>query len=394
MSRSSRSAVGVRAWRAALTCAVALGPTAVVVRAAPATRPATHPAGRPADVNPATTPVKPATAPATRPAGPAPKPLTLAPLARPIPSVPTSVADLRAIEQRVEQLTAKVLPAVVGVSVDGGQGSGVIVSSDGYVLTAAHVSGTPDQDIRLTLSDGREVKAKTLGANKGADAGMAKITEPGVWPYCELGKSADLKPGQWVVALGHPGGYRKDRPPVLRLGRVLNNPGVDKFLSTDCTLVGGDSGGPLYDLDGKVVGIHSRIGPSTQNNMHTPVDAFSQTWDRLAKGDEWGGGPLESFFAGRPGPMMGIIGETVGGDEAEGGKGARIKSLIDKTPATDAGMQPGDVIVQFDKKPVRTIDDLSGLIAKKKAGDEVAVVLTRDGKRVEMKVKLVRRPRD
>jgi serine protease Do len=380
MSRSRKRATGaglVPVLSAALIACLSVG---ITVRAdAPATRPAKAATTRPA-------------AAATRPAA-APKPLTLAPPAKPIPTLPASVADLSAIERRVEQMTERVLPAVVGVSVGSGQGSGVIVSSDGYVLTAAHVSGDANENIRLTLADGRIVKAKTLGANKGIDSGMAKITEPGVWPYCELGKSADLKVGQWVAALGHPGGYRKDRPPVLRLGRVLDNRGADKFIGTDCTLVGGDSGGPLFDLDGKVVGIHSRIGPSTQNNMHVPADAFTKSWDRLARGDEWDDS-LMSFFNARPGPMLGILGETVGDDADGGGKGARIKSLIDKTPATDAGMKPGDVIVSFDKKPVRTIADLSGMIEKKKAGDTVSVVLTRDGKRIEKSVKLVRRPRE
>jgi len=266
------------------------------------------------------------TKPATKPS----KPLSLAATAKPISASPESISELKAIEQRVEEVTRTVMPAVVGITVGSGQGSGVIVSPDGYVLTAAHVSGEANIDISLTMPDGRRVKAKTLGLNKGIDSGLCKITEPGEWPYCEIGKSGDLKKGQWVLALGHPGGYRRDRPPVLRLGRILSSTGPNDFIMTDCTLVGGDSGGPLFDLDGKVVGIHSRIGPSTLNNMHVPADTYTQTWDRLAKGELWG----ERFaFISSRGPMLGL-----GGESMEGG-GAKITTVAPDGPAAKAGMK-------------------------------------------------------
>ena len=367
------------------------GPSGKSATTSPSTRPTV------AGATTTTTTTRPA-APATKPVASTAKPLTLAALAKPLSAKPESIADLTAIEGRVEQVAARVLPAVVGVSVGNGQGSGVIISPDGYVLTAAHVSGPAHVSISLTLTDGRRVKAETLGHDEGMDAGLVKIDpkEGQNWPFCEIGKSGPLSAGQWVAALGHPGGYRKDRPPVLRLGKVLSNRGPTEFLVTDCTLVGGDSGGPLFDLDGKVIGIHSRIGPSTQNNMHVPADVFTKSWDRLAKGDEWGANPLSAFLGGRPGPMLGILGETVGGDPADktAGRGVRVRELIEKSPAADNDVKPGDVIVQFDKKPIRTMDELSALIAKKKFGDRASLVLMRDGARIEMTVTLVRRPRE
>ena len=393
----SRKSVPSRCARLALPALLLAAPIwSARADVGPTAKPATtSPSTRPTAAAPAT---KPAVAGATtKPAANA-KPLTLAALAKPLSAKPESIADLTAIEGRVEQVAARVLPAVVGVTVGNGQGSGVIISPDGYVLTAAHVSGPAHVSISLTLTDGRRVRAETLGHDEGMDAGLIKIDakEGQNWPYCEIGKSGPLSAGQWVAALGHPGGYRKDRPPVLRLGKVLANRGPTEFLVTDCTLVGGDSGGPLFDLDGKVIGIHSRIGPSTQNNMHVPADVFTKSWDRLAKGDEWGANPLSAFLGGRPGPMLGILGETVGGNPADkaAGRGVRVKELIEKSPAADVGIKPGDVIVQFDKKPIRTMDELSGLIAKKKFGDRVSVVLMRDGARIEMTVPLVRRPRD
>src|SRR6185295_19283905 len=116
----------------------------------------------------------------------------------------------------------------------------------------------------LTFPDGKQVKGKALGANTGTDSGLIKITDEGKYPYCEMGNSADLKKDQWCVAIGHPGGLKPNRTPPVRLGRINGLPGkaeADKvvWVTTECTLVGGDSGGPLFDMNGRVIGIHSRI---------------------------------------------------------------------------------------------------------------------------------------
>ena len=127
------------------------------------------------------------------------------------------------------------------------------------------------------------------------DAGMIQITSPRrkdargrkkPWPYVKIGESTTLKAGHWCLALGHPGGYQLDRLPVLRLGRILA--ARANLLVSDCTLVGGDSGGPLIDLDGKVIGIHSRIGGSLTANVHVPIEQFRQGWKRMAKAEVWG----------------------------------------------------------------------------------------------------------
>src|ERR1043166_8191567 len=109
------------------------------------------------------------------------------------------------------------------------------------------------------------------------------------YPFLEMGKSADLKVGQWVIAIGHPDGVRANRGPVVRVGRILV---ASQFvLQTDCTLVGGDSGGPLFDMEGRVIGIHSRIGGAKIiENMHVPIDTYREEWDRLAAGEEYGKG--------------------------------------------------------------------------------------------------------
>jgi S1-C subfamily serine protease len=220
-------------------------------------------------------------------AGEKKEPLKLPPVLEK-PGAAETVDDLKAIEAHVQLLLERITPAVVGLRVGPGQGSGVIISKDGYVLTAGHVSGKPNQNATIILPNGKTLKGKTLGQNTGIDSGLIKITDEGEYPFLDMGKSSALKVGQWVVAIGHPGGFRPNRTPVVRVGRILmNHPLV---LRTDCTLVGGDSGGPLFDMTGKVVGIHSRIGgQAITENMHVPVDTFQQTWDRLAKAESWGG---------------------------------------------------------------------------------------------------------
>src|SRR5207248_10540913 len=107
---------------------------------------------------------------------------------------PETLEDLRAIQAQVQTVLQKVLPCTVGVRVGGAWGSGVIVSADGYVLTAGHVSAQADREVMLLLADGRRIKGKTLGANHGIDSGLVKITDQGTWPFASMGSSTILRP--------------------------------------------------------------------------------------------------------------------------------------------------------------------------------------------------------
>ena len=126
------------------------------------------------------------------------------------PVAPVSVADLKLIQGRVEAVVKEAMPATVAILLDDGQGSGVIVSKDGYVLTAGHVSGKPGQRVTIVLANGRELHGKALGANNNIDSGMVKITDKAPdakkgFPFVPLGTAKNLKAGEWVVAMGHPG---------------------------------------------------------------------------------------------------------------------------------------------------------------------------------------------
>jgi serine protease Do len=297
--------------------------------------------------------------------------------------VPESLADLKALQKQVKKVLAKVTPCTVGVVIGPASGSGVIIKEKGvlYVLTAGHVSGKPNRRCTLILSDGKRIKGKTLGQHIGVDTGLIKITEKETakLPFVDIGDSSKLKFGQWCISIGHPGGYKKGRSPVVRLGRILF--GNDSIVRTDCTLVGGDSGGPLFDLGGKVIGIHSRIGPRIDYNIHVPVSAYRTDWDRLVKGDSWGSF-VDMFRRGRA-AYLGVVVDR----EAEG---CKLKKIVEDGPAEKAGFKAGDLIVKFDGKKVDSFTDLRDLIAKKKPSDKVVVEVRRGEKTLKLDVTLGR----
>lgn len=192
---------------------------------------------------------------------------------------PDSPADLLRLQQHVQQLLHKVLPAVVSVP----GASGVIIDG-GLVLTAGHVVRTSGRKLEITMHDGTRLQGETLGANLTADTGLIRILTKGEFPCCEMGQIEGLERGDWCLMLGHPSGRKVGRDAPARLGRVLR-PGARGFVVTDCTMQGGDSGGPLFDMQGRIIGINSRITNDLANNMHVPIDAFRADWDQLLAGE-------------------------------------------------------------------------------------------------------------
>ena len=171
---------------------------------------------------------------------------------------------------------------MVALEVGFGSGSGVIISEDGLVLTAGHVCGRPGRSVRFTFANGKVAHGKTLGLDADADTGLMKITDPGPWPYVPTGDMDEAKAGDWVLALGHPGGFDLQRSLVVRLGRIIRY--VEGALQTDCTISPGDSGGPLFDMAGRVIGIHTAISSSMAENFHVEISEYYSTWDQLAGG--------------------------------------------------------------------------------------------------------------
>lgn len=293
--------------------------------------------------------------------------------------VPATVEDLEAIQTKVAEVIAKGRQATVCVELGGASGSGVVVSDDGYVLTAGHVAMEPGKSVIFIFPDGKRARGKTLGVNIGVDAALMKIDGDGPWPYMEMAKTNTLKPGSWVVAMGHPGGFDQERSVVSRLGRVYRMRST--VVQSDCTIIGGDSGGPLFDLDGKVVGIHSRISTSLRQNYHVPVAQYADGWQRLAAGEVWNR-PMMRGRVREGGPFIGVQ----GADGFALGKGAELSRITKDSPAAQAGLKPGDVVIRFDRSPVGSFGDLASLVRKLEPGDRVPVVVKRMDEELEMEI--------
>ncbi len=293
-----------------------------------------------------------------------------------------NVEDLMNLERKVSEVALKAMPATVAlVSEDvGSSGSGVIVNKDGLILTAAHViQGV--KEVTVVFPNGRQTTGKVLGANYSKDIGMVQIEEKGPWPFMEQGVSRPLEAGDWVVAMGHAAGFDPGRTPPVRFGRVMSK-GPGNFLTTDCKLIGGDSGGPLYDLDGKVVGINSSIGYSLQNNNHAGIDGFKADWDRLLASESWGElqmNPLDNLEK----PVLGIkMGQSRG-------RGVPVDSVIPGTPAETAGLKSYDIIRAIDGVAIRNRNDLEETLVKRQAGDKVKIEVLRDDQKIDLEATLV-----
>jgi serine protease Do len=292
---------------------------------------------------------------------------------------PHNVADLRAIEARVEPLVDRVRQSTVGIIVGDAQGSGVIVSEHGLVLTAAHVVMIPGRKVTVVLSDGKHLEARALGVNSSSDCGAVQITEGGPFPACKISDMQNLRAGDWCLATGHPGGYQEGRSPVMRLGRVVEL--TAGMMQSDCPLLGGDSGGPLFDLNGNVIAIHSRIGARTSLNLHVPVVLFLRDWDRLTTVAVPHSGDTESPS------MLGI-------DGMDDPKGARITMVFPRSPADRAGLQAGDIITTFGGQNVKGFKGLQKLISGRRPGDLVDVRILRDQSVEQLQARISARARE
>ncbi len=296
-----------------------------------------------------------------------------------------SVEDLLKLEKQVHKVAEKALPATVALVSNGtgSSGSGVIVSKTGLILTAAHViQGMKEVDVYFT--DGKKWQGKVLGANYSKDIGMVQMVDAGPWPFVELGQSKPLAAGDWLVAMGHSAGFDPARTPPVRFGRLLSD-GPGNYFTSDCTLIGGDSGGPLFDLDGKLVGINSSIGWSWKNNNHAGVDGFREDWERLLAGETWGALQMNPL-ANQETPVLGIVMGM-----RDDGRGVRVQKVEPNSPAAAAGLRVGDTIVAVDNVPVLGGTELQQILIKKEAGDLVSLGLMRGAEKLKIDVELVKR---
>jgi len=259
-------------------------------------------------------------------------------------------------------------------------GSGFIVSGDGYILTNAHVVDGADE-VTVRLTDKREFKAKTIGADKRTDVALIKIEATGL-PVVKLGDPAQLKVGEWVVAIGSPFGFDNSVTAgiVSAKGRSLPQENYVPFIQTDVAINPGNSGGPLFNMRGEVVGINSQIYSRSGGYMGLsfaiPIDVAMEIQTQLRVSGKVSRGRL------------GVVIQEVSKELADSlglGKpiGAVVNSVVNSVekdgPAEKAGIEAGDVILKFDGKTINNSADLPRMVGITKPGTRSVVQLWRKG---------------
>lgn len=311
---------------------------------------------------------------------------------RPPAPAPAGTASLD-----ISALLAKAQPSVVTVQVEGtGSGTGVVISEDGLILTNAHVVGDARRAL-LTFSDGSVAMADLVDAQPGADIALLQVPGASDLVPAELGRSADARVGDDVVAIGNALGL--GGPPSVTRGivsakdRAIEGPGISlrDAIQTDAAINGGNSGGPLLDAEGRVIGINTVVLSGAQNvGFAIPIDQVKPIIEELRAARE----PVA--------PGAGFLGvETVRVDALSVDqrdrlgitalRGAVVQRTVPGSGAASAGLQPGDVIVGVDGRPITSSAELTDAMRGRDPGEVVVVQYERNGRRTSVDVSLRRR---
>ncbi len=274
-----------------------------------------------------------------------------------------------------------------------GQGSGVVVSADGYILTNHHVVRDA-QEIRVTFSDGRRMAAQRAGVDNLTDLALLKVDATNLIP-AEWGDSDELQVGSLIWAVGSPFGLERSVSfgilSAKNRGGIAGSPHQD-FLQTDAAVNPGNSGGPLVDVQGRVVGINTAIVGQTYSGVSfaIPSNVAQQVAQRLQSGGyvprAWLGVELSSVSEQQA--------QRLGLASARGAFIARIVENLQDSPAHRAGLQPGDVVMRWNGAEIAEPAMLSQLVAKSKIGTTIPVLVWRDGQEVSIDITVVERPRE
>lgn len=268
-------------------------------------------------------------------------------------------------------------------------GSGFIISKDGYILTNNHVVDGASEII-VRLSDRRELVAELVGADVRADLAVLKVTADEDLPMVELGNSAKLKVGEWVLAIGSPFGfdYSVTAGIVSAKGRSLptaQNENYVPYIQTDVAINPGNSGGPLFNLAGDVIGINSQIYSNSGGFMGVsfaiPIDIAMEVANQLREEGRVSRG------------WLGVMIQEVSRDLAESfgldrPHGALISKVFDDTPAAAGGLREGDIITKFAGRSIERSSELPHFVGRVRAGDMADVELVRDGKKMSLELKV------
>lgn len=282
-----------------------------------------------------------------------------------------------------------------------GMGSGVIINSEGYILTNEHVVGDADK-ITVTLPDGRSFKAEVKGVDQRADLAVIKVNALDL-PVAKLGDSDNLKIGQWVVAIGNPFGFALRNPePTVTAGVIsalhrslggegLQNKDYNDLIQTDAAINPGNSGGPLVNLQGEIIGINVAIfstsGGYQGMGFAIPINSAKRIISRLIEGKKIVYGWLGVSVQDLTDELAGYFGLS-------DNSGTLVINVAQDSPAQKAGIKEKDVIKKFNGVAIRNTRELLSAVSKVDTGKSVSVTLIRDKKSLEVKVFIGERPAD
>ena len=270
-------------------------------------------------------------------------------------------------------------------------GSGFIISKDGYVMTNYHVVKDGDEII-VRLSDHRELKAEVIGVDPRSDVALLKVDATGL-PVARIGESSDLEVGEWVLAIGSPFGFDHSATAgiVSAKGRSLPRENYVPFIQTDVAINPGNSGGPLFNQSGEVVGVNSQIYSRTGGYMGLsfaiPIEVAMDVADQLKTSGKVSRG------------WLGVLIQDVTLDLAESfgmkrPRGALVAKVLPDSPALAAGINVGDVIVDFNGQDVMNSSSLPPIVGSSTVGVKLPVVVIRNGREKTLHVKLGELPDD
>jgi serine protease Do len=257
-----------------------------------------------------------------------------------------------------------------------GEGSGFIVTTDGYVLTNAHVVEDASE-VTVRTTDRREYTAKVIGADKATDVAVLKIDGKNL-PTVQIGDASKLRPGEWVVAIGSPFGFENSVTAgiVSATSRSMGGSNYAPFIQTDVAVNPGNSGGPLFNMNGEVIGINSQIYSRTGGYMGLsfaiPIDVANNVRQQLVST----GRVVRSRIGVSIQDVNAQLAESFGLDRP---RGALVGMVEADGPGEKAGIKAGDVILKVDGQQIETSSQVPGLIASKKPGSEVTIELWRNG---------------
>jgi serine protease Do len=263
-------------------------------------------------------------------------------------------------------------------------GSGFVISSDGYIVTNNHVVEDVD-DIEVAFADGTALAADVVGRDPATDLALIRVVSDVPLTPLPLGDSGSLRPGDWVIAIGNPFGLEHTVTAGIVSALHRRNIGAgryDDFIQTDAAINPGNSGGPLIDLRGQVVGINTAINPRANTiGFAVPVNMAKDILPSLRT----------AGFVTRG--WLGVVIQRITPDlqeamNLETANGALVSRVDPKGPAQTAGVQRGDVIVEFDGEPIEEMEELPRLVAAAPPGKKASVVVIRDGERTPLDIEL------